>query len=191
MNKSETIGKLATALVKAQAIMGVAKKDSANPFFKSKYADLTEVIATVKGPLNDQGISFLQLVELDEQGRQVVETMLLHESGEFITGRTLVVTVKTNDPQALGSAITYAKRYGLQAICGIPTDDDDGEAAMSRGRTHQTKRVSKVEELEVLVKQLGKTPDQKAKMIRWVGGSGDTLRTLTEDQAERLLEQLR
>jgi len=128
MNKSETLTKLAVALVKAQAEIGIAKKDTANPFFKSKYADLTEVIATVKPALNKHGITFLQIVV--EGG---VETVLLHESGEYISGITPIVVAKQNDPQALGSAITYAKRYGLQAMIGVPSDDDDGEAAMGRG----------------------------------------------------------
>jgi hypothetical protein len=128
MKHSETLSKLATALVKAQAEIKFAAKDSSNPFFKSKYADLPAVIEAVKPALNKHGISFLQIVTLDG-----VETMLLHESGEFISGVTPVVTAKANDPQALGSAISYAKRYGLQAIVGVPADvDDDGESAMGR-----------------------------------------------------------
>lgn len=127
MNKSETISKLATALIKAQLAMGSAKKDSANPFFKSKYADLAEIVSVVKDPLLKNGISFLQIVT--EVG---VETTLIHESGEFISGTTPIVVAKQNDPQALGSAITYARRYGLQAMLGIPAEDDDGEKAMGR-----------------------------------------------------------
>lgn len=127
MNKSESIKNLAAALVKAQMQITHATKDSSNPFFKSKYADLSGVIEAVKEPLNKNGVVFLQIVT--ETG---VETTLLHESGEFISGVTPVVTSKQNDPQALGSAITYAKRYGLQAIMGLPTEDDDGEKAMGR-----------------------------------------------------------
>jgi len=127
MNRSESIGKLATALVKAQLAMGSAKKDAANPFFKSKYADLAEVVSVVKEPLLKNGIAFLQIVT--EAGE---ETTLVHESGEFISGTTPVVVAKQNDPQALGSAITYARRYGLQAMLGIPAEDDDGEKAMGR-----------------------------------------------------------
>lgn len=129
MNKSETLSKLAVALVKAQAEITFAKKDSNNPFFKSKYSDLPAIIDSIKPALNKNGISFLQIVVPEG-----VETMLLHESGEFISGVTPVITAKERDPQALGSAITYAKRYGLQAIVGVPADsDDDGEAAMGRG----------------------------------------------------------
>lgn len=131
MNKSETIGKLAAALVKAQLKIGSAKKDSANPFFKSKYADLGAVVEALKDPLNEAGISYLQIVGRDELGT-FVETTLIHESGEFISGLTPVMVAKANDPQALGSAITYARRYGLQAMLGIPAEDDDGEKAMGR-----------------------------------------------------------
>lgn len=191
MNKSETIGKLATALVKAQASMGSAIKDSNNPFFKSKYADLTEVIETVKKPLNDNGISFLQIVELADNGNQVVETTLLHESGEFISGKTLVVTAKQNDPQALGSAITYAKRYGLQAICGLPTDDDDGEAAMARKQKVQSGSVTQLYALKMMVKELKKTPSQIQKMLEWVGSKSKSLDGLTEDEASKLIQALR
>jgi hypothetical protein len=191
MNKSETIGKLAVSLVKAQASMGRAIKDSNNPFFKSKYADLTEVIETVKKPLNDNGITFLQIVEVDEQGRQVVETTLLHESGEFISGKTLVVTAKQNDPQALGSAITYAKRYGLQAICGLPTDDDDGEAAMARKQKVQSESVTQLDALKMMVQELKKTPSQIQKMLEWVGSKSTSLDGLTEDEASKLIAALR
>lgn len=191
MNKSDTISKLATALVKAQHAMGSARKESIHPVFK-KYADLTEVIETVKKPLNDNGITFLQIVELDEQGRQVVETTLLHESGEFLSGRTLVVTAKQNDPQALGSAITYAKRYGLQAICGLPTEDDDGELAMGRSKQKvQSKAVTQLDALKMMVQELKKTPAQVKKMIEWVGATTSSLDGLTEEQASKLIAALR
>lgn len=191
MNKSETIGKLAAALVKAQIQMRPAIKDSNNPFFKSKYADLKEVIDTVKIPLNSFGITFLQIVEVDEQGRQVVETTLLHESGEFISGKTLVVTAKQNDPQALGSAITYAKRYGLQAMCGIPTEDDDGEAAMARKQKVPSGSVTQLDALKMMVKELKKTPSQIQKMLEWVGSKSKSLDGLTEDEASKLIQALR
>lgn len=128
MQKSESIAKLAVALVKAQRDIKVASKSSDNPFFKSKYADLGAIVDVVKPALNNNGISFLQIVTLEG-----VETTLLHESGEYISGVTPVVVAKQNDPQALGSAISYARRYGLQAIVGVVADkDDDGEKAMGR-----------------------------------------------------------
>lgn len=131
MQTSTTITKLAASLIKAQIAMSAAKKDAANPFFKSKYADLPAVIEAIKDPLNNNGIAFLQVVTVVD-GTTVIETVLLHESGEFISGTTPVIVAKANDPQAMGSAITYAKRYGLQAIAGLPTEDDDGNKAAGR-----------------------------------------------------------
>lgn len=189
MHKSETIGELAKALVKAQAEIGAAAKKSANPFFKSKYADLSEVIEAVKEPLNKNGIAFLQIVDESESGA-VVETTLIHESGEFLSGRTPVLTSKPNDPQAMGSAITYSKRYGLQAILGLPTEDDDGERAMSRSRARSGKTVQ--QELVELVAKLGKEESDIEKMLTFVKApAGATLGKLTEAKAMKLIGVLR
>src|SRR4051812_30784697 len=94
MDKSESLAKLATALVAAQSEITYAKKDADNPFFKSKYADLTEVIDAIKTPLNKHGITYLQLLDVLE-GKPVVKTMLLHASGEFITSVTPVIVAAT------------------------------------------------------------------------------------------------
>lgn len=131
MKTSESISKVASALVKAQKAMDSAKKDAANPYFKSRYADLPAVIDAIKDALNDNGVVFLQPT-LAVDGKNFVETILMHESGEFISGLTEVVCAKQNDPQAQGSAISYARRYGLQSMVGLKAADDDGEAAMSR-----------------------------------------------------------
>ena len=138
MKSSETIGKLTQALVKAQAQMGAASKAAANPFFKSKYADLPSVMEVVKGPLNDNGLAVLQPGTYRD-GKNFIETIILHsESGEYIVGETEVVvpTAKANDPQAHGSAQTYARRFGLQAMLFIPSEDKDAEDLMSRGSQH-------------------------------------------------------
>lgn len=127
MNKSENIGQLAAALAKAQGQMKFAAKDANNPFFKSKYADLASVIEAIKVPLSANGIAFVQATDFEDSA-VIVETILLHESGEWISGRLRMQPTK-NDPQGVGSAVTYAKRYGLQALAGVPSDDDDGNAA--------------------------------------------------------------
>jgi hypothetical protein len=135
ITQSEQISNLAAALLKAQRDIGAALKGASNPFFKSKYADLRTVIEAVKGPLNSNGITFLQAVDsrtLEGADHPVIDTILLHESGQFLSTRTPVFCAKPNDPQAFGSGITYSKRYALQALLGIPTTDDDGEAAMGR-----------------------------------------------------------
>lgn len=129
---SETISALAKALVDAQKEMGNAVKDSKNPFFKSKYADLNAVREAVLPAMNKNGISVLQpTVWID--GKKFVQTIFLHESGEFTSGLTEILSAKELDAQAQGSGISYARRYGLQSMANIGADDDDGEAAVNRG----------------------------------------------------------
>ncbi len=134
MNKSESIAALAAALSKAQGEMKGAKKDSANPFFKSKYADLASVVEAIREPLTKNGLSYIQLTEPSEKEEVRVETVLMHGSGEWVSGITAVPVTKA-DAQGYGSAMTYARRYGLQSICGIPAEDDDGNAAASAAIT--------------------------------------------------------
>jgi len=135
MNKSESIVQLARALTLAQKDMGKASMDSANPFFKSKYADLTSVWEACRKPLTDNGLSIVQTLGIAGVSEfQVLETILLHNSGEWISGILKLNPVK-NDPQGMGSAITYARRYSLAAMVGICPEDDDGEGAMKRQKT--------------------------------------------------------
>jgi len=140
MNTSESIKNLAESLCKAQAEMGGAVKDSKNPFFKSDYADLTSVIKAIKEPFANHGLSYTQFPTNDE-GRIGVVTLLMHESGEYLEHSYTLPTTKA-DPQSAGSAITYARRYALQSIAGIPTADDDAESAMIRNNQNKTAVVS-------------------------------------------------
>lgn len=127
MKTSNSIAKIAPALLTAQRAMTAAAKSATNPHFKSKYSDLATVIEAVKVPLNEAGITFLQACRNDTTG-VMVETMLMHESGEWIA-ETIYLPVPQQTPQAYGSGITYAKRYGLQSLAGLPSEDDDGERA--------------------------------------------------------------
>jgi hypothetical protein len=131
MRSSESIDKLAEALCAAQGEMGGAVKGSANPFFKSSYADLTSVIKAIKEPCQNNGLSYVQLPHRSDSSIGVV-TRLMHVSGQWLENEFTLPMVKS-DPQAAGSAITYARRYALQALFGIPAVDDDGESAMIRG----------------------------------------------------------
>jgi hypothetical protein len=124
---SESIKEIAAALPKAQSAIKSASKDVTNTFFKSKYADLASVIDACRDALNAQGISMLQSVRATESG-VAVETTLLHSSGEWISSE-LEMPVTKADAQGVGSAITYAKRYSLQALVGVPSEDDDGNKA--------------------------------------------------------------
>ena len=115
------------ALAAAQMEMGPALKDSANPAFRSKYADLASVMQACMGALNKHGICVMQPTGEDEAGRYV-KTILAHTSGETVECRVPLIVGK-NDMQGYGSAVTYARRYGLMSMAGIAPDDDDGNAA--------------------------------------------------------------
>lgn len=123
---------LMKALLKAQKEMGAATKGANNPFFRSKYADYGSVLEAVKEPLNNAGVLLLQ-PHIMIDGNLYVKTVLVHaETGEEYSSTTPVVCSKVNDPQALGSAITYARRYGLQSLPCLPVEDDDGNAASGK-----------------------------------------------------------
>jgi hypothetical protein len=113
--------------------MGGALKDSANDFFKSSYADLESVINAFRGHATANEISFTQGGGLTVDGLVVVTTLLIHSSGEWILTET-GSKPKDHSPQAVGSAVTYNRRYGIAAAFGVYQTDDDGEAA--QGRTH-------------------------------------------------------
>jgi hypothetical protein len=119
---------ISNALVKAQKDFAPALKTNANPFFKSKYADLGVCIEAVIDALHENGIALIQKNHDCDDGVKV-ETILLHESGEQYSGGILHVPAAKNDPQGFGSALTYARRYSLMATCGIAPEDDDGNAA--------------------------------------------------------------
>ena len=136
MKTSEQINEIAAALSKAQAEMTGAKKAANNPFFKSKYSDLSEVMAAISTPIAEHDLSFVQGAEFTE-GNISVKTRIMHSSGQWIESNTVLPPTK-NDAQGYGSAITYAKRYGLQALAGVPSVDDDGNAAV----THKAEKAA-------------------------------------------------
>jgi len=119
---------ISAAFVKAQKEFGVLLKDSNNPFFNKKYADLRSCVNTVLTALNNNGIGLIQNCHESDNG-VIVETIFLHETGEQISCGKLHVPAIKQDPQMYGSALTYARRYSLMAACGIAPEDDDGNAA--------------------------------------------------------------
>ena len=128
---SQNLNELFAALAKAQGQMTHAKKDKKNPFFKSSYADLASVWEVCREPLTNNGLSLSQQVEGSKTEMQLV-TMLGHSSGQWIRSK-LPLLLQKLDPQSLGSALTYARRYAMSAMVGICADeDDDGEKAMAR-----------------------------------------------------------
>lgn len=124
---------IASALVKAQREFGPALKTSRNPHFKSKYADLSAVVEAVIDGLNNNGIALIQQTHECDSG-VIVETLLIHESGEQLSGGRLHVPASKQDAQGYGSALTYARRYSLMATTGIAPEDDDGNAAVKSRR---------------------------------------------------------
>ena len=119
---------LASAMAAAFGEIEAATKSANNPHFKSKYADLSSVIEAIKPPLIKHGLFFTQRPQPSEDG-VIVETVLHHASGEQLSLGSLYVPANKRDPQGFGSAMTYARRYALQTAFGVPTEDDDGNAA--------------------------------------------------------------
>jgi len=125
---------LATALVKAQKAFSPALKNSTNPHFKSRYADLATCVEAVMDALNDNGIALIQKCYECPNGI-MVETVFMHESGEIYEAGILQFPSSKQDPQGYMSALTYARRGSLMAACGIAPEDDDGNAASRKAPT--------------------------------------------------------
>ena len=121
------IGKIAAALCKAQAVMSGAKRDKKNPFFNSNYADLDSVFEAIRDPFFENGLSVTQTMDVTQEGRMTLSTVLMHTSGEYL--KSSMILPNLVKPQEIGTAITYYRRYSLLAIAGLPTKDDDGNAA--------------------------------------------------------------
>lgn len=127
MQQSEQVTELFKAINQAQSNFPSAKKDSTNPHFRSNYADLTSIVEAIRGPLFKNGLSFVQPLEYQD-GHYILTTQINHISGQFIRSSVVIPVVK-NDPQGVGSAITYLRRYSLTSMLGVVADeDDDGNA---------------------------------------------------------------
>ena len=172
-------GNIAKAFVAAQRGFAPALKTSTNPHFRSKYADLAACVEAVIDSLNSNGIAMIQQTH-ECEGGVTVETIFVHESGETMSGGKLFVPASKNDPQGYGSALTYARRYSLQAACGIAPEDDDGNAAVKSAPQRQRAARFDADETFVLIanastvkaltniyhqsEQMGATPEQMAKV---------------------------
>ena len=153
MEMSTDIKELATALSKAQAQVEGAAKDSANPHFKSKYADLASVWSACREALTKNGLSVAQFPGEMIADRMTMTTMLMHSSGQYLR-ETLSIPLSKVDAQGYGSATTYARRYALAAVVGVCPEDDDGNAASqgSPGRqsgTQGQKPVGNIDEKQL------------------------------------------
>lgn len=156
VNKSDQINELATALSKAQSQMLGAVKDSQNPFFKSKYADLESIWEAIREPLTKNGLSVTQ-ISVIEDGKPCLVTMLLHSSGQWLSGIFPLKPVK-DDPQGMGSCISYIRRYTLASMTGVVQVDDDAEAAQGRSKVtapppQKSQPTTPVQKLNKMVKE--------------------------------------
>jgi hypothetical protein len=152
VNTSPTTGAIADALAGAQGEIEGARKDSLNPHFRSKYADLASIWDACRSPLAKHKLSVVQTFEPSEKEEVRVVTRLLHASGEWLEG-TICIPVTKADAQGVGSAATYARRYSLAAIVGIAPEDDDGNAASAAPPERRAARVE-----ESLQRELGVVP---------------------------------
>lgn len=193
----EKITNFATAFIAAQKEMGNAIKDSTNPFFKNRYADLNSVREACIPALNQHGIAVLQpIVQLN--GKNFVKTLLLHESGESMESLTEIVYSKQNDAQAQGSGITYARRYGLQSLVNIGAEDDDGTKATEKPKSNHSQLANISDELGTEMGELVKQKKQekaseflkKIKIELEAAGSSEEIELIC-DKNKKLLGSLK
>lgn len=152
MKHSDSLKEIAQALAKCQQKFELAKRESVNPDFVSRYADLGTIIRTAQPILGTEGLAYTQTLETDLSTRTVtVLTLLMHVSGEWLSGELEVPATQSDDKgdfldiQTIGAAITYARRYALQSILGIAADlDDDGSSLTDRGTRPSAERLSTV-----------------------------------------------
>ena len=136
-NKSETISKLAVALVKFNMEVKIIEKDAKNPHFKNDYASLDTIIDEVRPLLAKQGLVIMQFPGGDGE-KFTLRSMLIHESGEWIESEPITLRPVKNDPQGIGSCSTYARRYSLSAMLSLNTgEDDDGNHATQPSKSYE------------------------------------------------------
>lgn len=175
MNQSNEIDQIAAAIAKAQASMGSATKNSSGQVRGNrnyKYADLAAIVDTYRQPFAEQGLSVVQRPQPSDTGVRI-QTMILHTSGQWIADDGLYMPADQNNPQAYGSAMTYARRYGISALVGIVTDDDDGKAATDAANAKQQPLTDEHRQHIInLAQQAGDdldTATRKAGMLKTVG----------------------
>jgi len=159
MEKSNSIQNLTQGLAKFHAMVGRISKDAKNPFFKSNYASLPHIITEISEPMEKAGLVISQFPDGDG-----LTTMLIHaETGEYLSATYTLQVVRQNDPQAQGSALSYARRYGLTSVLNLAISDDDAEAAMKplRQAPAPTKVAPTEAQFAGIVQYLNGTPEQQ------------------------------
>jgi hypothetical protein len=135
MIKQKPQVELIKALHQAQSLLTGPKANKKNPHFRSDYADLTAVLNAIDLPFQENGLSITQLFDFHETGQNILITRLMHVSGEYIESRMLFPVL--NDPQKMGSHISYFRRYAILAIAGIPGKDDDANIAAKQVKVEE------------------------------------------------------
>jgi len=199
MIKSESIVEISKALAKFQEEVKQPLKDADNPFFKSKYVPLENVVEAISncGPKN--GLSFVQWPKNDETGRVGVATLLMHTSGEFIEFDAVFMKADKETPQGAGALITYLKRYSLSAIYGITSDaDDDGNTSSGNGNKNEPAKrrtnpepvtSEQVGNIKVKAMEFAKARNQEVDAVYKVLEISDITK-LNKTQASAALKQL-
>lgn len=174
MEKSDSITALCKALAKAQAKITGAVKDKTNPHFKSSYATLESVVDAIRPVAAENGLSFVQ-ISRDSDNCAAVETVILHESGEWVSCGVVSVPVSKGDAQGFGSAFTYSRRYSLSAAFGVAPEDDDGNgAAKAKPEAVETKTIPQPQLADILasITETASLDDLKTAYTRAVGIAG-------------------
>lgn len=168
------------ALCAAQAGMGTVVKGATNPAFKSKYADLADVVSVAMPALTEQGIAMFHMMVRDEQGA-VMRTMLVHGASETSVSCDVPLIINKNDMQGMKSATTYAKRIGLESLTGIAPEDDDGNAAAKAAPKAEAIRLIGAEQFQEINELIFDTETDEVKFCTY--WKVKTLEDLTEKQA--------
>jgi hypothetical protein len=192
MMQSENISDLAAALSLAQGEMAGAAKDCNNPFFKSKYADLSSVWIACREPLSKNGLSVTQTMQYKE-GLLFLVSTLMHKTGQYIKSELPVNAKsdgKTNELQTLGSCLTYLRRFSLSALVGVsPADDDDGNSGTNYGKAEPKKEaIISSQQASLLKSHLDACPIPfKNEVLGYLKGQKTSIERLPVDLYERLL----
>jgi len=188
MQKSEQINELAAALSKAQSSMEAAKKDSTNTFYQnSPYASLPEIWAAAKQHLTANNLAVTMLTDTGENG-VVVETMLMHSSGQWVASCYPVKPTK-DDPQGLKSALTYARRASLECIANIVAEEEDDDGEIASGGIPWTKAEGRAEEAAQRAIEIIGSHKTRPALEKWMKGaetSMNRLKRMDEDQYDRV-----
>ena len=184
---SETRAELAKAMVAAQQSLGLVAKSSDNTYFESRYADLATVLDAILPALNGAGISLMQAPGGDGEGNVTLTTTLLHESGEWMES-TLTMRPTKSDPQGVGSAITYARRYAALAVAGAAPEDDDGNSASQRNNKAASRKT--FERLETGAREAA-TNYGETGLETWYRANRQAIASMHEDFEQSFIELLK